>query len=112
MSVLVFLFLIFKAWDYRLQMYNILFSTEGVVFGAGYTNVNADLLGYRVLFVTVIFVALAVLYSLFRNNYKPLVWGIGAWVIISIVFTGVYPAFIQQYRVEPNEINLEEEYIE
>ncbi|CCU79463.1 INTEGRAL MEMBRANE PROTEIN (Rhomboid family) [Halanaerobium saccharolyticum subsp. saccharolyticum DSM 6643] len=111
-SVLIFVFLLFKAWDYRLKMYNILFSPTGVVFGAGYTDVNANLLGYRILFFTVIFVALAVLYSLFRNNYKPLVWGIGAWVILSIVFTGVYPAFIQQYRVEPNEINLEEEYIE
>jgi len=111
MSGLVFVFLLFKAWDYRLQMYNILFSSEGVVFGAGYTDVNANLLGYRVLFVTVIFVALAVLYSLFKNNYKPLVIGIGAWILLSIIFTGVYPAFIQQYSVEPNEINREEEYI-
>ncbi|TDX48110.1 hypothetical protein C7954_10178 [Halanaerobium congolense] len=111
MSILIFVFLLFKAWDYRLKMYDILFSPTGVVFGAGYTNVNADLLGYKILFVTVIFVALAVLYSLFKNNYKPLVWGIGAWIILSIVFTGVYPAFMQQYRVEPNEINLEKEYI-
>jgi hypothetical protein len=112
MSILVFVFLLFKAWDYRLQMYNILFSADGVVFGAGYTDVNANLLGYRVLFVTVIFVALAVLYSLFKNNYKPLVWGIGAWVLLSIIFTGVYPAFVQQYSVEPNEISREEEFIE
>ena len=112
MSVLVFVFLLFKAWDYRLQMYNILFSSDGVVFGAGYTDVNANLLGYKVLFVTVIFVALAVLYSVFKNNYKPLLWGIAAWIGLSIIFTGIYPAFIQQYRVEPNEINLEEQYIE
>lgn len=111
MSILIFVFLLFKAWDYRLKMYDILFSPTGVVFGAGYTNVNADLLGYKILFVTVIFVALAVLYSLFKNNYKPLVWGIGAWILLSIVFTGVYPAFMQQYRVEPNEIKLEKEYI-
>lgn len=110
-SVLIFVFLLFKAWDYRLKMFSILFSPTGVVFGAGYTDVNANLLGYKVLLVTVIFVALAVLYSLFKNNYKPLVWGIGAWIILSIIFTGVYPAFIQQYRVEPNEINREEEYI-
>ncbi|MFN2340452.1 MAG: UPF0182 family protein [Halanaerobium sp.] len=112
MSGLVFIFLLFKAWDYRLQMYNILFSADGVVFGAGYTDVNANLLGYKVLFVTVIFVALAVLYSLFKNNYKPLVVGIGAWILLSIIFTGVYPAFVQQYSVEPNEINREEEYID
>lgn len=111
MSILVFVFLLFKAWDYRLQMYNILFSSDGVVFGAGYTDVNANLLGYKILFVTVIFVALAVLYSLFKNNYKPLVWGIAAWIGLSVIFTGVYPAFVQQYSVEPNEINREEKYI-
>ena len=112
MSILVFIFLLFKAWDYRLKMYSILFSAEGVVFGAGYTDVNANLLGYKVLLVTVIFVALAVLYSLFKNNYKPLIWGIAAWFGLSIIFTGIYPAFVQQYSVEPNEINREEEYIE
>ncbi|MGM0547956.1 MAG: UPF0182 family protein [Bacillota bacterium] len=112
MSILVFFFLLFKAWDYRLQMYNILFSSDGVVFGAGYTDVNANLLGYKILFITAIFVALTVLYSLVKSNYKPLIFGIAAWVIISVVFTGVYPAFMQQYSVEPNEINREKQYIE
>jgi hypothetical protein len=111
LSILVFVFLLFKAWDYRLMMYDILFSPRGVVFGAGYTDVNANLLGYRILFFVVIFVALAVLYSLFRKNYKPLIWGIAAWVILSVVFTGLYPAFVQQYSVEPNEINRERPFI-
>jgi hypothetical protein len=111
LSILVFVFLLFKAWDYRLMMYDILFSPRGVVFGAGYTDVNANLLGYRILFFVVLFVALAVLYSLFRKNYKPLIWGIGAWIILSIVFTGLYPAFVQQFSVEPNEIDREEPFI-
>jgi len=111
LSILVFVFLLFKAWDYRLMMYDILFSPRGVVFGAGYTDVNATLLGYRVLFFVVLFVAAAVLFSLFRKNYKPLFWGIGAWIVISIIFTGLYPSFVQQFSVEPNEINREREYI-
>ncbi|MGM0602996.1 MAG: UPF0182 family protein [Bacillota bacterium] len=111
LSILVFIFLLFKAWDYRLKMYDILFSPRGVVFGAGYTDVNANLLAYRILFITVLFVAAAVLFSLIKNNYKFVIWGIGAWIIVSIVFTGLYPGFIQQFRVEPNEITLESEYI-
>jgi len=111
LSVLVFAYLLFKAWDYRLMMYDILFSPRGVVFGAGYTDVNANLLGYRILFFVVLFVALAVLYSLFRKNYKPLIWGIASWIILSIVFTGLYPSFVQQFSVEPNEINREEPFI-
>lgn len=111
MAVLVFAFLLLKAWDYRLKMYNILFSPTGVVFGAGYTDVHANLLGYKILFGVVLFVALAVLYSLFKRNYKPLVWGISAWIVLVIIFTGVYPAYIQKFSVEPNEINREKQYI-
>ncbi len=111
LSILVFVFLLFKAWDYRLKMYDILFSPRGVVFGAGYTDVNANLLAYRILFFTVLFVAAAVVFSLIKNNYKFVIWGIGAWIAVSIIFASLYPGFIQQFRVEPNEISLESEYI-
>ncbi|RCW51467.1 MULTISPECIES: UPF0182 family protein [unclassified Halanaerobium] len=111
LSILVFVFLLFKAWDYRIKMYDILFSPRGVVFGAGYTDVNANLLAYRILFFTVLFVAAAVVFSFIKNNYKFVIWGIGAWIAVSIIFSSLYPAFMQQFRVEPNEITLESKYI-
>ncbi|MEJ6950580.1 UPF0182 family membrane protein [Natronospora cellulosivora (SeqCode)] len=111
MTTLVTLFLLLKAWDYRLSMYNLLYSTDGVVFGAGYTDINANLLGLRILFVLVILIAIILLINLFRKSYTLIVWCLGFWLLASIVFGGIYPGIIQHYRVRPNERNMESEYI-
>ncbi|MCC3144820.1 UPF0182 family protein [Halanaerobium sp. Z-7514] len=112
LSILTFVFLLFKAWDYRLKMYELLFSARGVVFGAGYTDINATLLGYRILLVVVLLLAAAVLFSLFKKNYKLVLWGVGIWILTSVIFTGIYPTAVQQFSVEPNEISRERPYIE
>jgi len=110
-TVLLSAFLLLKAWDYRLAMYELLYSPRGVAFGASYTDVNANLLGLRILFIIAIAVAAGLLVSLFRKNYKLLAWGLGIWIVTSLVFGAVYPGFVQRFQVEPNEIEREREYI-
>ena len=110
-TVLLSAFLLLKAWDYRLAMYELLYSPRGVAFGASYTDVNANLLGLRILFIIAIAVAAGLLVSLFRKNYKLLAWGLGIWIVTSLVFGSVYPGFVQRFQVEPNEIEREREYI-
>ena len=110
-TILIAAFLFLKAWDYRLGMYNLLYSPRGLVFGAGYTDINANLIGLRILFYIAIAIGILVLFSLFRKNYKTIIYGVGIWLIASIIFGTAYPAFIQQFKVEPNEIQLEKQYI-
>jgi len=110
-TVLLSVFLLLKAWDYRLAMYELLYSSRGVAFGASYTDVNANLLGLRILFVIAIAVAIGLLVSLFRKNYKLLAWGLGIWLVTSFIFGSVYPGFVQRFQVEPNEIARERQYI-
>ncbi|MCF8008666.1 MAG: UPF0182 family protein [Halanaerobiales bacterium] len=110
-TVLLTLFLLLKAWDYRISMYELLYSSRGVAFGASYTDVNANLLGLRILFYIAIIVAAGLLLSLFKRNYKILAWGLGIWLVTSLIFGGIYPGFVQRFRVEPNEIARESEYI-
>ncbi len=110
-TVLLSAFLLLKAWDYRLAMYELLYSPRGVAFGASYTDINANLLGLRILFIIAIAVAAGLLVSLFRKNYKLLAWGLGIWIVTSLVFGAVYPGFVQRFQVEPNEIEREREYI-
>jgi len=110
-TILLSAFLLLKAWDYRLAMYELLYSSRGVAFGASYTDINANLLGLRILFVIAIAVALGLLVSLFRKNYKLLAWGLGIWIVTSLIFGGIYPGFVQRFQVEPNEINRERPYI-
>ena len=110
-TVLLTIFLLLKAWDYRLAMYELLYSSRGVAFGASYTDINANLLGLRILFIIAIAVAIGLLISLFRKNYKLLAWGLGIWIVTSFIFGGLYPGFVQRFQVEPNEINRERPYI-
>lgn len=110
-SLLIALFLLLKAWDYRLMMYNLLYSGRGVVFGASYTDIHANLIGLRLLFYIVIAIALVVLFNTVKKNYKLLSWGIGIWLIASFIFGSVYPGIVQRFQVEPNEIAMESKYI-
>ncbi|MFW6009040.1 MAG: UPF0182 family protein [archaeon] len=110
-TILIAAFLFLKAWDYRLGMYDLLYSKRGLVFGAGYTDINANLVGLRILFFIALAIGILVLFSLFRKNYKSIIYGVGLWLIASLIFGLLYPAFIQQFRVEPNEIQLESKYI-
>ncbi|MCF8001937.1 MAG: UPF0182 family protein [Halanaerobiales bacterium] len=110
-TVLLSAFLLLKAWDYRLAMYELLYSSRGVAFGASYTDINANLVGLRILFFIAIAVAIGLLISLFRKNYKLIAWGLGIWIVTSLIFGGLYPGFVQRFQVEPNEIEREREFI-
>lgn len=111
LSALAVIFFAVKAFGYRLQMYNLLYSPRGVVFGASYTDVNVQLFALQVLLVVVGLLALFTLINIFMKNMKLIYIGIGVWVLFSIILGGVYPGIIQKYRVEPNEIEMEKPYI-
>ncbi|MFW6410163.1 MAG: UPF0182 family protein [Halanaerobiales bacterium] len=110
-TILVLMFMFIKAWDYWLKMYDLLYSSRGVAFGASYTDIHANLLGLRILMVLVIVIGLLFVYSLFRRHYHLILWGLGVWLLVSFIFSSVYPGFIQRFRVEPNEVNRESKYI-
>ncbi|GAB6138599.1 UPF0182 family membrane protein [Halanaerobaculum tunisiense] len=111
LSILLAIFFGLKAWGYRLDMFKLLYSGRGVVFGASYTDVNAQLLALKVLFVISIIVAIFIFSNIFFKNLKFIIGGVVALVVASLVLGNLYPTFIQQYQVEPNEINREAPYI-
>ncbi|SJZ38264.1 UPF0182 family membrane protein [Selenihalanaerobacter shriftii] len=111
LSVLVALFMLLKAGGYWLSRYNLLYSDRGVVFGASYTDINANLLALKILAVISAIVAIFMIISIFTRNLKLVFGGIVALIIVSIILGSVYPALIQQFRVEPNEIAKESPYI-
>lgn len=112
LSLLVAIFMGLKAFGYRLDMYQLLYSPRGVVFGASYTDVHARLLALQVLFVVVLAAAILVLLNMFFKTTRWLVGALGIWLVASILLGGVYPYIIQRFEVEPNEIEKEAPYIE
>ncbi len=111
LSILLAIFFAVKAWGYRLDMFDLLYSSRGVVFGASYTDVNAQLLSFKILMVISAVIALFSLVNIFMRDMKFIIGGIVTLFLASLVVGGVYPALIQQYIVEPNEIAKESPYI-
>ena len=112
MSVLLGLILLVKAWGYYLGRFDLLTSDRGVVQGASYTDVNAQLPALT--FLTIVAVICA---ALFFVNARYRVWSlpiiaVGLLLIVSILLGTAYPAFIQQFRVGPNEQQYEEDFIQ
>jgi uncharacterized membrane protein (UPF0182 family) len=110
--ILLSLIFLCKSWGYRLAAYGILYSSNSVVYGAGYTDVHARLLAYKILAVITIVVAVILLLNLIIKRMNWVLLSLGLWVGVVIVFGSVYPAIVQKLSVEPNEFNREKPYIE
>ncbi len=111
LSVLLALFLANLAFNYRLQMYDLLYSARGVVSGASYTDVHANLPVLWILLVAAIVSAFIVLLNInFKGWLYPAI-GVGILVVTSLLVGTFYPAFVQKYRVEPNELIFETPFI-
>lgn len=110
--ILLILYFLTKVFDYRLQMYQLLYSGRGVAFGASYTDINATLPGLRILMVLVLILTGLAIFSLFKKKYKLIAGVVGVWIVASILLLNVYPAFVQRFQVEPNELGRETPYIE
>lgn len=111
LSFLFSLILFAKAWGYRLDAYNLLYSPYGVVFGAGFTDVHARLLAYNVLSVVAVIAGLIALVNIYRRGIVLPLAALGVLVAASFLLGVLYPAFVQQVYVKPNEIKNESRYI-
>jgi uncharacterized protein len=112
LSVLLGLILLAKAWGYWLGRFDLLGSERGVVQGASYTDVTAQLPALTLL--TIVAVLCAVLFFVnarFRVWSLPII-AVGLLLLVSLLLGTAYPAFVQQIRVNPNEQQLEAPYIE
>jgi len=111
-SILGALFLGLWSLGYLFNIYGLLYSPDGVIFGAGYTDMNATLWALRAQLVLMGLAALALLLNAFRPNLRPLLVTGALWLATALLLGGVYPGLLQRYAVEPNEIERERPYIE
>ncbi len=112
LSVLVAAILSVYAWRYMLDMYALVYSERGAVFGAGYTDVHAQLIALRLLVAVAIVCGIAVIVNIFRRGIRLPVYAVAIWVVAIIVVGAIYPAAVQRLQVNPSELARETEYIE
>ena len=112
LSVVAGLALASKAFDYWLSIYELNFSPRGQVLGASFTDVNAQLPALYILIAIALAAAVALLVNIRQQGWRLPIVALGVWVAASVLVGQVYPALVQQFRVDPNEIAAEQPYIE
>lgn len=100
------------AWKFWLDRYHLLYSPAGVVFGASYTDVHAKLFAYRVLSILALLVAVLFFVSIGQKGFALPLSGIGLLVIALVLVGNLYPWFVEQFIVNPNQLVKEKPYIE
>ncbi|MEX0625710.1 MAG: UPF0182 family protein [Chloroflexota bacterium] len=113
LSVLGALLLILIAAGYQLDIPELSYSPSGydAIQAATYTDMNAQLPAYVIL----TFVALASATLLLLNIWFRTLWALvlagGAWFGLSILVGALFPAYVQNFQVNPNELDVERPYI-
>jgi len=112
LSCLGALILLLIAWQYRLDALELVYSSRGAVFGAGYTDVNAQLPAFTILvFVTIIAAILLLVNVFLQQAWRAIVVVLVGWIAISALAGNIYPNLVQRFQVNPNEFTREREYI-
>ncbi len=111
LSFLGFLFLLINAWSYQLDKYELVFSPRGVVFGASYTDVNAQIPAYNILTILALALAVLLLANVFVRALKAIGIAVALWILAALVLGEFYPGVVQNFEVKPNEFVKEEPYI-
>lgn len=101
-----------SALGYWLARYDLLYSPSGVVFGAGYTDVNARLHAYSIMGVITLVIALLFIVSLWRQGFSLPAASISLYFAILLIVGGLYPWLQQSIVVEPNELDKEAPFID
>ena len=111
LSVLAALSLLGTAANYQLQRWALLQSSAGAVYGAGYTDVNARMPLFVLMTAVVGVGGLLLLVNIYIRRWKLLLFVGIAWLALTLIGQ-FYPAAVQRFTVEPNELALERQYIE
>ena len=112
LSALLGLYFAVKAWSYGLDRYLLLYGDNGVVVGAGYTDIHVALPVLWALITLASVAALASWANIWARTWKLPVLGAALVFGSSFTLALVFPALFQRFYVKPNELQLEERYIQ
>jgi hypothetical protein len=110
LSALLAAIFIVTAVGQLFRNWNLLLSTAGAVFGAGYTDLHIRMpLNYVTMAIAALLAAVLVWNIWRRHQWWPLT--IAVWVVALILLRGIVPAIYQSVIVNPNQLTKERPYI-
>jgi uncharacterized protein len=110
-AIIGFLYIALQAVSIWLDQYSTLTSDQGLITGAGYTDVNATIPGLQILSAIAALVALLFIVTAFTGRWRLSLVGTAMLVISGLVLSMGYPWIVQRFVVDPSERSLEAPYI-
>ena len=111
LSVLLFILVANFGWGFYLDHYELVYSTLGVVYGAGYAADHVTRVALWIMVgVSGVACALLVL-NFFRPRLKMLAVGGGVYVALWVIGVSLVPFVFQKFVVQPSELALETPYL-
>lgn len=106
-------FAVILGFGYWIKSYELLYSfRKSAFFGAGYTDINAQLFAYRLMIFLSIALAALFVYNLRYKGWRYPRNGAIAYIACLLTFSWIVPMGFEQLVVRPNELRLETPYIQ
>lgn len=100
-----------KGLDYWLERSRLVLSRGASFDGAGYTDIKASLPAIQLMILISVFAGLILLLNIRREGWSIPAITVGLWALLAVVTGGIYPAFVQQFKVSPAELSRERVYV-
>jgi len=110
LSILFFVLVASWGWGFYLDRFELLYSTQGVVYGAGYTADHVTRIAYWIMLGAAVSLCALVL-NFVRPRFKAIVIASGIYVGLYIIAVWLAPALFQRFTVQPNELARETPYL-
>ena len=109
--VLLFILVANFGWGFILDHYQLVYSTLGVVHGAGYAAAHITRVALWVMTGASALACILLAFGYFRPRAKKVVAGFVIYAALYVVGVLVLPYLIQAFVVKPNELSLETPYL-
>jgi uncharacterized membrane protein (UPF0182 family) len=104
--------LLLVAANHVLDLFELVYSTRSVAFGAGYADVTAQIPAIWIMTAAAILAAALALATAFTRTVRPAIAGVAVWLGSSILVGLIFPNLIENFEVKPNQLEKERPYIE
>ena len=111
LAILIGIFSLSIAAGFYLSGFHLLLSGSGNFHGAGYTDVHARLLTYRLLAILTPIVGAVFAAAFWKGGWRMTLFAPLLIVVVYGIGIVAYPALLQKFKVAPNELDLETPYI-
>jgi uncharacterized membrane protein (UPF0182 family) len=109
--VLLFILMANFGWGFILDRYNLVYSTLGVVHGAGYAAAHVTQAAFWLMTGASAMACVLLAIGFFRTRTKHIVAGIVVYAGLYVVAVMALPYLFQAFVVKPNELSLEMPYL-